>query len=277
MSAKKRLVFGLAPASAAKEGAGKEAPSAVADLAAWITQNTGVELEVKVASSYKELATSVREGTSDVAWLPPVVYAWLAEAVTPIGSIVREGKSTYTAALIVRDDSPLKSVVELKGARAGWVDPWSAAGFVIPRIELARARINPAVAFATESFFGSHRDAVLALSRGECDVVGTYARQPSEDDDRPIEGAWTGLEGVTVRVLTTFGAIPSDVLATRRNLEPSAHTDVASALRSAFDDESGRALARAVFGAEQLKDGIDEGHEDLRLAYETAVAGGLFD
>jgi len=265
-----RLVFGLVPAS--QEGG---EGSSFDELAGWFRANVDLEIERKAWPTYRGLAESVREGKSDVAWLPPVVYAWLAEAVSPIGSIVRGGSTTYSAALVAREDSSVRTLAELSGKRAGWVDPWSAAGYVVPRIELARAGIDPAATFETETFYGSHRDVLRALARGDCDVAGTYAR--TQEEGSAPEGAWSELEGVRVRVVAMFGSIPSDVIAVRRNLAPAQYERVLEAFRRASADEAARPLLRAVFGGDELRCGIEPGHDALRSAFERATANGLFD
>lgn len=264
------LVFGLV--AAPPEG---EASASFEKLAAWMQTHDDVEIERKVWPTYRALAESVRAGESDVAWLPPVVYAWLAEGVTPLGCIARGGSTTYSAALVVTEASSIHVLADLSGARAGWVDPWSAAGYVVPRIELARAGIDPTVTFASETFHGTHRDALLALTRGDCDVVGTYARIREGEEEH--SGAWSEIEDLRVRVLTTFGSIPSDVVAARRNLAPADYERAAAAFQRASGDPQGRTLLRAVFGGEELRSGIEPGHDALRLAFETATANGLFD
>lgn len=244
-------------------------------LAAWM-KDKGLELTARPAASYKDLVASVRESTSDLAWLPPVAYAWLAEAITPIGSLVRDGAMTYSAALVVREGSSLKALSDLRGVRAGWVDPWSAAGYVVPRLELARKGIDPASAFSSETFYGSHRDALLALGKKECDVVGTYARTPKDAGDA-TEGAWKEIDDLRVHVLATFRSIPGDVIAARRNLGPQEFEAAQRAFKDAFADEDARKLAKELFGGSELHDGVDRGHDKLRRAYETGIANGLFD
>jgi phosphate/phosphite/phosphonate ABC transporter binding protein len=265
------LSFGLVQTSPSDD-----ANTRLDDLLAWLRTNAGVDLEPRPATDYMGLAGSVREASTDVAWLPPVVYAWLAEAVTPVGSIVREGRTTYTAALIVQETSRLETLSDLVKVRAGWVDAWSAAGYVVPRLELARAGIDPLTAFQSESFHGSHREVVSALARGDCDVVGTYARAPLTGEN-VTEGAWTGRDDVRVRVLASFGAIPADVLAVRRNLAPRDYERVRDAFRLACQDPAGRELVRGVFGGEELREGVEAGHDALRRAYESGIANGLFD
>lgn len=269
MSSVTPLVFGLA-------GVDADAQPRFEALAEWMRTNAGLELTQKTMKRYEDLVLSVREGSCDVAWLPPVVYARIAEGVSPVGCIVREGKTSYSSALVVDAKSSVAAPVDLRGKRAGWVDPWSAAGFVVPRLELARVRLDPRRMFATERFFGQHKEALLALSRGECDVVATFARTP--DVDAPTQtGGWSGLEGVDVRVIATYGPIPSDVIAVRRNLDPKSYELVASAFREASGDVMARPLLADVFNGDTLREGTDPGHEALRLAYERGVADGLFD
>jgi phosphate/phosphite/phosphonate ABC transporter binding protein len=260
-----------------KSSRSEEAAPPFDALAAWFRAHASIDLTSRTVSTYEELVTSVRDGSSDVAWLPPVVYAWLAEGVTPLGRIVREGKTTYSAALVVREDSPVKELADLKRLRAGWVDPWSAAGFVVPRLELARKGIGLGRAFRSETFHGSHREALLALQRDECDVVGTYARTPADGEEQATEGGWSEIEGLAVRVLATFGAIPPDVVAVRRNLGPEEHELMIEAFRRVGTDEEGKKLLRAVFGGEELREGIEPGHAVLRRSYELGLAKGLFD
>lgn len=232
-------------------------------LASWMRAHAGLDLASRPAPTYEALARSVREGSTDVAWLPPVAYAWLAEGVTPVGSLVRAGKTTYAGALVVRADSPLRALADLSKVRAGWADPWSAAGYVVPRLELARAGISPRKAFAKETFYGSHERSLAALAEGDCDVVGTY------------EGAWIG--DAAVRAIATFASIPADVVAVRRNLAPVDYDAVVRAFRVAHGAPEARALAQDVFGSDELREGVDPGHDALRRAYESGIANGLFD
>lgn len=246
------------------------------ELAGVLRAAGSTELRSRAAASYQDLARSVRDGSSDIAWLPPVAYAWLAEAVTPIGSIVREGRTSYAAAVLVREDSPYRSIADLQGVRAGWVDPWSAGGYVVPRLELAKAGHDPRTLFREEAFHGSHDNALFALQRGECDVVGTYAHPPREGESE-ARGPWSKLRDVHVRIIQVFGTIPSDVIAVRRNLPPEDHARAVAALRDATRSEAGRPLLRAVFGGDELTEGLEAGHDALRRDYERAIADGLFD
>lgn len=264
-----RLVFGLV---AAERTANDPVPFDA--FAEWIRTHTDVELERRNWPSYRALADSVRAGESDIAWLPPVVYAWIAEGVTPLGYIARGESSSYSAALVTLESSRFHTLTDLRGARAGWVDPWSAAGYVVPRIELARAGIRPNTTFSSEAFYGGHKEALAALTRGDCDIAGTYAQARP---DGTFDGPWSDVEELSIRVIASFSSIPSDVIATRRNLAPTAYERALAAFHVAGSSEQGRPLMKAVFGGDELRDGIAEGHDALRRSFEQATAKGLFD
>lgn len=246
-------------------------------LLEWVGKKAGVAIERHEAASYEALAKDVKKDRVDVAWLPPIVYVRLAEEVVPCGTIVRGSKEKdgYETALIVRKDSKAKTVANVRGSRAGWVDRWSAAGFVLPRVNLALLGIDPRTFFRTETFHGSHRAVVRALMDGACDVAGTYAR--TDGKGKTIDGAWSEIEGAEVRVLATFGAIPPDVIAARSSLPEPLRLKIWDAIRAAGDDPTVKKLVREVFGGDSMRDGLGKSHESLSKALTLATARGLFD
>lgn len=265
-----RIVFGLVMGAP-----GSDLPAQVDRLTAILGEHAGVEITRFDAPSYEALATEVREGRVDMAWLPPIVFVRLADAVTPIGSIVRDGQSAYEAALVVRSDSRIRTVDALRGTRAGWVDPWSAAGFVLPRVRLALLGVDPRTVFRTETFYGSHRGVMKALADGACDVAGTYAH--ADADGNVTGGAWSELEGIDVRVLATFGAIPPDVLGLRNEYPEEGRGRIVAALRAACADDKARLTLREIFDGDELREGLEPGYEALKSALDVATTRGLFD
>lgn len=249
--------------------------SKVDEMLAWLTTKLDTKIERRDSRSYEALAQDVRDGKVDVAWLPPIVYVRLAGDVVPLGSFLRGGRAAYEAALVVQKDSRIKAIEALRGTRAGWVDPWSAAGFVLPRVKLALLGVDPRTVFRTEKFHGSHRAALQALVDGACDVVGTYAR--ADDEGEITAGAWSEIEGAEVRVLATFGAIPPDVLAARKGLPEDQRDRILNALRDATKDAAARAILKTIFGGDELREGLANGYDALKSALEMATARGLFD
>jgi ABC-type phosphate/phosphonate transport system substrate-binding protein len=168
----------------------------------------------------------------------------------------------------------VRTVDALRGTRAGWVDPWSAAGFVLPRVKLALSGVDPRTLFRTETFHGSHRAAIQALVDGASDVAGTYAR--ADDDGNVSRGAWSEVDGASVRVLATFGAIPPDALVVRSEVAGDLHEIAVTAFKAVCADEESRPWFREVFGGDELIEGLAPGYDTLQSALEMANARGIF-
>lgn len=265
-----RVVFGVVAASAAEDLARK-----LDKLLAWVGKQAGFAMAREIAETYEELAAHVDKGRVDVAWLPPIVYVRLKDDVTPLGTVVRGGNVAYETALIVKKASKIRTVEALRGVRAGWVDRWSAAGFVLPRVNLALLGIDPRTFFRTETFYGSHRAVIRALVDGSCDVAGTYAQV---DKKGKVTGsAWSEVAGADVRVLATFGAIPPDVIAARKTLATGVQSKIWQALHTASQTAEGKKMLSDVFGGESLSDGLAKSYDSLQRALDMATKRGLFD
>ncbi len=266
-----RVRFGLVAPSSRSEIAGH-----VDELAATIAGLGGLDLTADLSATYGELADKVKAGALEAAWLPPIVFVRTSTQVDPLGAIDRGGAGKgYESALVVREDSVIESVDELRGVRAGWVDPWSAAGFVMPRVKLALVGVDPRTLFRTEQFHGSHRAALEALAEGACDVVGTHAQRDA--DGAVSSGAWMQITGTPFRVLATFGAIPPDVVAVQKEMPAPVRASLLGAFRRAAEEPATRQLLEALFGGTSLREGAPAGYVALESALAVATARGLFD
>lgn len=206
-----------------------------------------VDLVSKAFDTYDELTQAMFRGEIDIEWLPPIPFLALADRRS-IAVLASVRKSPFRCAIIVPADSQLRRPSNLVGARAAWVDRHSASGFVLPRVKLARAGIDPRTAFAGEKFLGSHDAVVQAVVTGEADFGATWAQATPP---RNITGPWSrGPHEGAVRVLSVFGSIPPDVIAARADLAPTARKAIVASLKTIYDESQARWLVRDVFGTE---------------------------
>jgi ABC-type phosphate/phosphonate transport system substrate-binding protein len=232
----------------------------------WIGDRVGVKLVPEQVSNYEMLAEKVRREGVDLAWLPPVVYLRAGvESLFPLLSLQRGGtEGGYETALIVREDSPARVVEDLHEASVAWVDEWSAAGYVIPRLSLRLGGVDPSRLFRTEAFYGTHSAAVAAVVRGEVDVCATYAR--TDGHGRAVEGAWSDMPGARVRSLMTFGEIPPDVIAATRGVPEDIRVTVRLMLEAAARSRSLRPMLKGIFGADAFGPVVPSRYDGLRAA-----------
>jgi phosphate/phosphite/phosphonate ABC transporter binding protein len=228
--------------------AAKAAQRKMAEFARYLGRLASVELVPRAFDTYDELTQAMFRGEIDLEWLPPIPFLALADRQC-IAVLASVRKSPYRSAIIVAADSPLHRPGSLVGARAAWVDRHSASGFVLPRVKLARAGIDPAVAFASDKFHGSHEAVVQAVASGEADFGATWAQATPP---RNVTGPWSrmGALEASVRVLSVFGSVPPDVIAARADLAPTARKAIVASLKTIYDEKQSRWLVRDVFGTE---------------------------
>jgi phosphonate transport system substrate-binding protein len=250
----------------------------VAAFAAGLSKLAKVELPVCRAKSYTEVAELVLRKQVDFAWLPPVPYIALSrkQAVEPLVSIVRDGRSEFYSVLVVRADSSIKSPLDLVGQRAAWVDPHSASGYVLPRIGLSAVGVDPRTAFREERFYRSHEKLVRAVVDRRADFGATYGGL--EASGALTRGAWASaeLQG-KITVLATFGAIPPDVVAARSDLPTYLNESITHAFMHCTGDPALLTLAKELFGATEFRRGTPEGYLDFCRATMRASDAGLLE
>ncbi|MGO8992705.1 MAG: phosphate/phosphite/phosphonate ABC transporter substrate-binding protein [Polyangiaceae bacterium] len=269
-----RCTLGLASVQGAES-----AREPLTQFVTWMGARAQIAISTKAVASYAALAKSVREGALDVVWLPPVLYVALERdgLVVPLVSNHRGGEAAFHGVLLVRTNAPIHTLDGLRGLRAAWVDPCSASGYVMPRIQLAALGIDPRKAFAEEVFTGSHDAAVRAVVDGEADVTATFAR--IDGAGHVTSGSWSQVPEARaqVRVLWTLGAIPSDVIAARTAYPAELRERITEALVASTNDAQIAPIARRLFGVEEFRRGHMRSYASLRRAIEKASASALID
>jgi phosphate/phosphite/phosphonate ABC transporter binding protein len=230
----------------------------------WLGEKLNADVGCDETPDYQTLAQRLRAGQIDIAWLPPIVFLRVDESAEPVVAIRRGTRGGFETALVVREDSPITDAQHLRDRKAAWVDAWSAAGYVIPRFRLRLSGIDPSTLFNEEHFYGTHSGAVRAVIDGRADVAGTYAQ--TDEAGAVVDGPWTQIEGARIRVLTTFGEIPSDVFAVAAPIAEVIRAPLAAALVATAENEEHRAMVKQLFGADAFGPVALESYEGLRAA-----------
>lgn len=264
------VVFGYAvrdPSSGRREK--------MAAFASVLERLSGIEVVVHEARTYEELSTAMHGRRVDLAWLPPIPFIALEQrdAVVALVSLHRGGQSQFHSALIVRASSPIRTYRGLHGKRAVWVDPYSASGYVVPRIELEALGVDPRTSFAAEKFVHSHEAVVRAVVDRTADFGATYAGL--DELGAVVRGPWIPASEKMLRALYTFSAIPGDVIAARKDVPVLRRDQIAGAFLAASDDATDRALLRELFRADECQPWWPGGYERLRAVTRDASSRGL--
>jgi phosphonate transport system substrate-binding protein len=158
-------------------------------LREYLQDTLGVEVELFVATNYAGVVTALTSEKIDVAYLGGLTYVQ-AEQQSPIEPLVTEvdretGTKLYQAAIVVRNDSPIRTVPELvaAGGTFAFGDVSSTSGSLYPRIMLVEAgaqcssgSIESCPPLAKTTFTGGHDATAKAVAAGSVTAGGLELR-----------------------------------------------------------------------------------------------------
>jgi phosphonate transport system substrate-binding protein len=195
------------------------------------------------------------------------VFARLDEraVATAVATVDRPGEAFWSVLVTSRHSRIVEVDAEqLRGRRIAWVDPLSASGHVVARLALLARGIDPRVIFSTESFAGSHQEALRAALDDRADVAATFARCDAQG--RVVHGPWVeaGVEPGEVRVLGMLGEVPPDLIAASRQLPTELHDAIRSAMLDISRDAGLAPALQAIFGGTRFIPGLPASYASLR-------------
>jgi phosphonate transport system substrate-binding protein len=135
----------------------------------YLSANTPYQFEIKLSRVYQDTIDWLGSGQTTIASCGPVSYVKAREkyGVKPIlRALSRDGKPYYHGIVIVRRDSPIQSLRDLKGRSFAFGQAWSTAGHILPEYYLLKENIR--LKDLSRYAFLRHHDSVAnAVLKGE--------------------------------------------------------------------------------------------------------------
>ena len=189
----------------------------------------GVPVELRASSDYSGITSGLLSGELQAAALGAAGYATIflqdPQAIEPIATLLQEdGTVGYHSVLLVRADSPYKTLADLRGRSLAFTERLSTSGFLIPYYELTKQGYDPEQFFGRLAFSGSHAQAVADVLNRQADAgvtwssgVGDHANGYSQGHLRRMVERGS-LDMDDVRILWTSELIPAGPLVVRKDL-----------------------------------------------------------
>ena len=219
-------------------------------FAEYLTEKLGRPVNVTLATDYSTIVEAMASGQVDIGIMPPAAYvqardqgAAKAILTSQLGAydqetgLPKEGElsGTFKGEVLVRADSGLETLEDLKGKRIATLSPNSASGYIYPVAEMKNLGIDPTkdCTLTTVNDIPSEMTAVLNGQQDACFV---------------FEGARNVFQGVfpeedlleTLNVLyLTEGDIPNDAIAVQPDMDEELVAQVKDVFLNMKNDEAG--------------------------------------
>ncbi|MBB6634357.1 phosphate/phosphite/phosphonate ABC transporter substrate-binding protein [Cohnella thailandensis] len=219
-----------------------------------LSARIGIPVEVSVSTDYNTIIEAMASKKVDVGFLPPTAYVLAkekgaAEVILQAqrfgvddatGAPTEELVDGYKSMIIVKKDSPIQKVEDLKGKKIAYQNVTSSAGFVWPAATLMEAGLDPLKDVEPITVKG-HDQGVLAVLNGDTDAAAIFqdARNTVAKDYPTV------FEDTRVLAFTDF--IPNDTISVRSDM----NAEWIKKLQDAFIDigksEDGHAIIKDIY------------------------------
>jgi phosphonate transport system substrate-binding protein len=235
-------------------------------LAQMVQDKTDLVVKANVGTDFAAVREAMGAGKAHIGWLNTFNYVLAHEkyGVDVALVTVRFGSTSYKGQIIVRADSGIKSLQDLKGKVMCWVDPNSTSGYIVPRILLQANGIDPDKDFAKTVEAGSHNNVVTQVYNGECDAGATYvdARSSVEKDIPDVKKK--------VVVLETTADIPNDNVSFIKDFPADMREKIVNALLEIAQSEEGKQALNELYSIEGLEPADDSFYDGFRAMLSKA-------
>ncbi|VTT28487.1 phosphonate ABC transporter substrate-binding protein [Klebsiella pneumoniae] len=237
---------------------------------AFFDKELNVETKLRNSSDYSGVIQGLLGGKVDmVLSMSPSSYASVyindPKAVDVVGIVVDDADKSrgYHSVVVVKADSPYKTLADLKGKSFGMADPDSTSGFLIPNQSFKKDfggsvddKYNGH--FSSVTFSGGHEQDVLGVLNGQFDGAVTWASMIGDYNTGYTSGAFTRMIRAgqpdlmkKIRIIWQSPLIPNGPILVSNKLPADFKAKLITAIKK-LDKEQHSCFVKAVGGAQHI-------------------------
>ncbi|MBX9766600.1 MAG: phosphate/phosphite/phosphonate ABC transporter substrate-binding protein [Bdellovibrionales bacterium] len=241
------------------------------ELVKKIQKKVGVSVNALFAKDYQGLIDAMKNKQVDFGFFTAMsfVFAERQAGAKVLFKKVWENPYYYSA-IMVRKDSKIKSLQELRGKKFAFVDEKSASGFLYPSVQFKKMKVNPKNFFAALRYSGNHAESVKWLLSKEVDGVAVFA-----NDDKGLTSAVLSYypdKNKDVKALWVSDPIPNDPFCVRQDFYDQYPRAVYAVMNAMLDlnEETGQdAQMQKLFGFKKLDTATSRQYQPVRDMVQT--------
>lgn len=253
----------------------------VKPLEEYLTKKLGREVDVTLATDYSTIVEAMASKKVDIGIMPPAAYVQAREQkaakallTSQLGAMneetgrPEEGKltKTFKGEILVKADSNIKTLADLKGKKIATLNPASASGYIYPVAEMKEIGVDPVKSstLTTVNDIPSEMTAVLSGQQDACFVFqgarNVFAKK--------FEG--TDLFKELKVLYLTKGNIPNDAIAVSPDMPEELQKAVTDAFLTMKEDEAGK-TAMAMWSHKGYEEANEEDYDIIKSYTEKAA------
>jgi len=213
-----------------------------------VAKRAGLALRFRTATSIPAYGERLGKGDYDIAYMNPYHYQ-VYSASPGYRAFVRERGQALEGILLVRKDSRIKALADIRGAKVSFPTPLAFAASMLTQAELLKQGIQ-----VDAKYVQSHDSVLKSVAAGNFEAGGTILKVLQTADPK-LAGELRVLHKTAVYNSHPFGA------------HPRVPVDVVDKLRQAFNslhnDEVGRKLLAGV-AFKGFESATDRDYDDVR-------------
>jgi phosphonate transport system substrate-binding protein len=184
----------------------------ITPLVEYLKQKTGVAIEGVITSNFAQYEQQLKSGAIEFGYENPYIYTLVAETHEVVAMAVKgKDRNKFRGIIIVRADSRLTDVKELKGKNIAIVGYTSAGGYLSQKLTLMEAGINVETeSTVTEAIENKQENVLLSVYTGEADAG--FIRESA------LHQADLYLAASQIRVLSETAWLPNWAFSVKRDL-----------------------------------------------------------
>lgn len=244
LKGKEVLVIGRVPAENVLRLLKRSQP-----LIRYLEKELGIRVRFQFATDYEAMIKGMEKKAYDLVLLGPKSYIEGNERAGYYAILkpIRHGKATYRSLIIIRKDSGINALNDLKGKNFCFTDKESASGYLYPRVFLLKKGIDPDKDFSKIFFTGTHDGVVLNVyhknfAAGACfdDArKSTFREEPEKIEE--------------LKVLARTPPISNEPFAVRPDLDKKLVEKIAQAFLKLGQSPEGRRILEALYPGSGLE------------------------
>ncbi len=240
-----------------------------APIREYIEKKTGNGIKFTVLTRYGNIIESFHRKKMDGAFWGSFTGAMAIKklGIQPIARPVNlDGTSTYRGYIMVRKDSGIKNISDMKGKKVAFVEKATTAGYIFPMAYFKENGVKDIETYFSEYYFtGSHDAAIHALLNKQVDIAcakNTIYDILARDDQRIKED---------LVIIAKSPDVPSNGLGLRKEIAYGVKADFKQALLDMHTDPEGKQVLKK-FGVQRF---IETGKDDYSDVIDLADRAGI--